>query len=79
MVRGTSLRVAGQKINDNFAELDTPLKLADIFEVERDGNQDIVKTVSLFDLQVPPESIEIGNAIKISDLAQSVGYKTALR
>ena len=74
---GDSLRVAGQKINDNFAELDTPLKLADIFEVERDGNQDIVKTVSLFDLQVPPESIEIGNAIKISDLAQSVGYKTA--
>ena len=74
---GDSLRVAGQKINDNFAELDTPLKLADIFEVERDGNQDIIKTVSLYDLQVPPESIEIGNAIKISDLAQSVGYKTA--
>ena len=38
---GDPLRVAGQKINDNFAELDTPLKLADIFEVERDGNQDI--------------------------------------
>ena len=74
---GDSLRVAGQKINDNFAELDTPLKLADIFEVERDGNQDIIKTVSLYDLQVPPESIEIGNAIKISDLAQSVGYKTS--
>ena len=74
---GDSLRVAGQKINDNFAELDTPLKLADIFEVERDGNQDIIKTVSLYDFQVPPESIEIGNAIKISDLAQSVGYKTA--
>ena len=74
---GDSLRVAGQKINDNFAELDTPLKLADIFEVERDGNQDIIKTVSKFDLQVPPESIEIGNAIKLSDLAQTVGYKTA--
>ena len=74
---GDSLRVAGQKINDNFAELDTPLKLADIFEVERDGNQNITKTVSLYDLQVPPESIEIGNAIKISDLAQSVGYKTS--
>ena len=42
---GDSLRVAGQKINDNFAELDTPLKLADIFEVERDGNQDITKTI----------------------------------
>ena len=28
---GDSLRVAGQKINDIFAELDTPLKLADIF------------------------------------------------
>ena len=74
---GDSLRVAGQKINDNFTELDTELKLADIFEVERDANQNITKTVSLHDLQVPPESIEIGNAIKLSDLAQSVGYKTA--
>jgi hypothetical protein len=74
---GDSLRVAGQKINDNFAELDTPLKLADIFEVERDGNQDITKTISLYDLQVPAESILLGNSITISDLAQTVGYKTA--
>lgn len=74
---GDSLRVAGQKINDNFAELDAPLKLDEIFEVERDGNQNIIKTISKYDLQVPAESIEIGNAIKISDLAQSVGYKTS--
>ncbi len=29
------------------------------------------------DIQVPQNSINIGDAIKMSDLAQSIGYETA--
>ena len=50
--------------------------LDEIFLVERDGNGNIIKTISIYDLQVPPESIEVGESIKISDLGQLPAYTT---
>ena len=50
--------------------------LNDLFEVEKDGQGNIIKTKSIYDFQVPPESIEVGEAIKISDLGQSLSYST---
>ena len=44
--------------------------------VERDGAGNIIKTISIYDLQVPPQSIEVGDAIKVSDLTQELGYTT---
>lgn len=52
------------------------LSLEDLFEVENDLNGDIIKIIAKYDLQVPPESIEIGESIKVSDLAQVIGYTT---
>ena len=48
----------------------------DLFRVERDGAGNIIKTISIYDLQVPPQSIEVGDAIKVSDLTQELGYTT---
>ena len=48
----------------------------DFFDVETDVNGNITKIISKYDLQVPPQSIEVGEAIKISDLAQIIGYST---
>ena len=48
----------------------------ELFDVERDGDGEIVKTISKYDFQVPPQSIEIGESIKISDLAQEPTYTT---
>tara|TARA_R110002020_G_scaffold318285_1_gene533864 strand:+ start:410 stop:3343 length:2934 start_codon:yes stop_codon:yes gene_type:complete len=47
-----------------------------LFEVEKDAQGNIIKTKSIYDFQVPPESIEVGEAIKISDLGQSLSYST---
>ena len=52
------------------------ISLDDLFLVEKDANGNIIKTVSIYDLQVPPQSIEIGESIKASDLAQVIGYST---
>ncbi len=46
----------------------------ELFYVERDTNGQIVKVVSIYDLQVPAQSIEVGEAIKVSDLTQELGY-----
>ena len=48
----------------------------ELFTVERDGNGNITKVISIYDLQVPPQSIEVGEAIKVSDLTQELGYTT---
>ena len=47
-----------------------------MFTIERDELNNITKIVSNYDLQVPPQSIEVGDAIKVSDLAQELGYTT---
>ena len=51
-------------------------ELEEIFTIERDGNGSITKVISIYDLQVPPQSIEVGEAIKVSDLTQELGYTT---
>jgi len=51
-------------------------ELEEIFTIERDGNGNITKVISIYDLQVPPQSIEVGEAIKVSDLTQELGYTT---
>jgi len=51
-------------------------ELEEIFTIERDGNGNIIKVISIYDLQVPPQSIEVGEAIKVSDLTQELGYTT---
>jgi len=51
-------------------------ELEELFTIERDGNGDITKVISIYDLQVPPQSIEVGEAIKVSDLTQELGYTT---
>ncbi len=56
--------------------IDGDVYLNNLFEVEKDAQGNIIKTISIFDFQVPPESIEVGNAIKISDLGQSLSYST---
>jgi len=48
----------------------------ELFYVERDTNGQIVKVVSIYDLQVPAQSIEVGEAIRVSDLTQELGYTT---
>ena len=48
----------------------------DLFRVERDEDGNIIKVISLYDLQVPPNSIEVGESIKVSDLSQQLGFKT---
>ena len=50
--------------------------LNDLFDIEKDSEGNVVKTISLYDFKVPPESIEVGEAIKISDLGQSLSYST---
>ena len=50
--------------------------LDELFVAEKDSNGNVIKTVSLYDLRVPSESIEIGDSIKMSDLAQAIGYST---
>ena len=52
------------------------LNLDELFTIERDNEGNITKIISKYDLQVPPQSIEVGEAIKVSDLTQELGYKT---
>lgn len=70
---GDTLREFANKSNLNFNEIYTQLGeygLADLFEIEKDVNGDIIKITALYDFKVPPQSIEVGNSLKISDLAQ---------
>ena len=48
----------------------------ELFTTEKDGDGNIIRTISKYDFQVPPQSIEIGDSIKISDLAQEPTYTT---
>jgi len=48
----------------------------ELFTTEKDSNGNIIRTISKYDFQVPPQSIEIGDSIKISDLAQEPTYTT---
>ena len=52
------------------------LSVDDLFLVERDSEGNITNTISLYDMQFPPNSIKLGDSIKVSDLAQSIGYST---
>ncbi len=52
------------------------LNVNDLFVVERDSQGNIINSISLYDMQFPPNSIKIGDSNKISDLAQSIGYST---
>tara|TARA_R110002020_G_scaffold324202_1_gene539951 strand:+ start:1653 stop:2867 length:1215 start_codon:yes stop_codon:yes gene_type:complete len=54
----------------------SPSVLNELFTIQRDANGDIEKVISLYDFQVPPQSIEVGEAIKVSDLTQELGYTT---
>ena len=47
-----------------------------LFVVERNDEGDIILVRSIYDLQVPPESIKVGETITISDLAQELGITT---
>ena len=51
-------------------------ELEEIFNIERDDNGNIEKVISIYDFQVPSQSIEVGEAIKVSDLTQELGYTT---
>jgi len=48
----------------------------ELFEVVKDDQGNITLTKSIYDLQVPPESIEVGEAVKISDTGQTPSYTT---
>ena len=51
-------------------------ELEEIFNIERDDNGNVEKVISIYDFQVPSQSIEVGEAIKVSDLTQELGYTT---
>tara|TARA_R110002050_G_scaffold52954_2_gene120421 strand:+ start:1654 stop:3072 length:1419 start_codon:yes stop_codon:yes gene_type:complete len=68
-----SLGVLASRSDNGGGEIES---LDELFVAERDVNGSIIKTRSIYDLQVPPQSIEVGEAIKMSDLAQSIGYST---
>jgi len=69
----TSLGVLASGSDNGGGEIEN---LDELFVAEKDSNGNIIKTRSLYDLRVPSESIEIGDSIKMSDLAQSIGYST---
>ena len=48
----------------------------ELFIIERDEDGNIIKIISRYDLQVPAESIEVGESIKISDLGQVPSFTT---
>ena len=66
-------------VSTNFSEgggNGSGVTLDELFVVERDQDGNIIKTISIYDLQVPPESIEVGDSIRISDLGQLPAYTT---
>ena len=66
-------------VSTNFSEgggNGSGVTLDELFVVERDAEGNIIKTISIYDLQVPPESIEVGESIRISDLGQLPAYTT---
>ena len=48
----------------------------DLFDVEEDGNGNILKTISLYDMQFPSDSVFLGrdDAVKIGDTGQQPAY-----
>lgn len=53
------------------------ITLDDLFTVERNAEGQIITTVSIYDFKAPPNSILLGNSIKITDLGQILGFSTA--